>query len=263
MLRRGLVIVGTIGIGLLAPSDGAACSCGPPQVRVLGPDRVNDAPLNARIRFEVPPPRPTPGAAIVRDSETGAKADVTERQWQEGSLFFVELTPSKPLAADTRYEVVFVSSEPNAYPSTTVLSTFKTGTAADTTPPKLDTVGAAIAKDNAQANGGDCSVRGPWIEIANVTASDPGRPNAQLMFGIWAADASGHLDTTKPPDALVAARRNIVTLGKRSLCDPHDFPIPPATPTMTIAIAAVDESGNMSPPRRLPKISLAGIGAHP
>ena len=263
MLKRGLPIVGAIALGLLQPSDASACSCMAPQIAIVGPDRVSDAPLNTRVRFVVPVQTAPAATAVVRVSDTSARADVTERRWVDGTQIFVELTPAKPLGPDTRYEVALVSSDPSAYPSTTVLGTFKTGTSADTTPPKLDSVGAAVAKGNLRAGGGDCTIQGPWIEVANVSASDPGRPAARLMYGVWAADAAGNLDTTKPPAALVSKYLDTLTVGKRSLCDPHDFPISMSAPSMTIAIAAVDEAGNMSPPRRLPKISLTGIGAHP
>jgi hypothetical protein len=199
----------------------------------------------------------------VRVSDTGVKVDVTERDWKDGSTIFVELTPTKPLAAGTRYEVAFIDPDPNAYPNTSVLSTFKTGTAADTTAPKLDAVGGAIAKGDAHAASSMCGIPGPWIEVSGIVASDPGRPNAKLRFAIWAGDAAGNVDTSKPPSALYARWDAVLVIGKRSLCDPHDFPIPGQAPSMTIAIAAVDEAGNTSAPRKLPKIALAGIGGHP
>ena len=47
-------------------------------------------------------------------------------------------------------------------------TTPKTGTAADTTAPKLDAVGNAAARGNVRAGGGDCSIHGPWIEVGPV-----------------------------------------------------------------------------------------------
>lgn len=262
---RKLVIAGAFALGLLRLNDASACTCRGAELDIIGPSHIDDAPLNARIRIEVPS-RGTQfqaKSAVVRVSDTGAVADVTERDWKDGSVIFVELTPTKPLATGTRYEVAFIDPDPKAYPKTTVLSTFKTGTAVDTTPPKLDAVGSAVAKGDPRASGSSCGVQGPWIVVSGIVASDPGRPQAKLMFGIWSADATGNLDTSKPPATLVEKWDDSVYIGKRSLCDTHDFPIPMNAPSMTIAIAAVDEAGNMSTPRRLPKISLAGIGAHP
>lgn len=268
MLKRSLVLGGAIGLGLMELHDARACSCRGPQSAIVGPDRVDDAALNSRIRLVAPNntygnPPPARPSALLRVSDSGAKADVTERGWVDGTQFFIELTPTKPLAANTRYEVAVVSGDPTAFPRTTVLSTFKTGTTSDTTPPALGSVGTPVAKGNAHAGGGDCSITGPWIEITPISAKDPGRPNAKLMYGVWAADAAGNLDTSKPPVALVTPYNDILTVGKRSLCDPHDFPIPAKAPSMQIAIAAIDESGNASPPKKLPKITLSGVGGHP
>lgn len=264
MPKRGLAAVAALGLGLLRTSDTSACTCLGPQLTIVGPDRVDDAALNVRVRFEVPS-RGTPfGAksAVLRVSDTGAAADVSERDWRDGSNLYVELTPTTSLQPSTRYEVAFVDPDPKAYPKVTVLGTFKTGTATDTTAPVLDAVGAAVAKGSG-AFSTTCSVRGPWIAVSGLAAHDPGRPNAKLKYGIWVADAAGHLDTSKPPATLLDPWDDSVYLGRRSLCDPHDFPISMTAPSMTIAIAAVDESGNTSPPRRLPKISLVGVGAHP
>jgi hypothetical protein len=265
MRKCGFVVAGALGLGLLRWSDAAACSCLGAQLEIIGPDRVDDAPLNTRVRFEAPANGAPVSAknAVLRVSDTGVRAEITERDWKDGSTIFVELTPTKPLAASTRYEVAFIDPDPNAYPNTTVLSTFKTGNAADTTPPKLDAVGAAVAKGDARAHSSMCGIPGPWVEVSGIVASDPGRPNAKLRFGIWTGDAAGNVDTSKPPAALYAKWEATLTIGKRSLCDPHDFPIPMNAPSMTIAIAAVDEAGNMSAPRKLPKIALAGVGAHP
>jgi hypothetical protein len=258
-LTTSLVRVGAVvTFSLAEPEDASACSCIGPSERLVGPDRVDDAPLGVHVRFEVPLQASRANLAVLR-TVGGPKVDASLRTWPDGSLTFAELTPSKPLQPNTRYEIALV--DPAMYPSTTVLGTFATGTASDATPPKLLTIGTAVARGNVHAGGGDCSIHGPWIEVGPVQAEDPGRPTARLMFAVWLGDAAGNVDTTKAPTALVAEYKGTLTIGQRSLCDPHDFPIP-KTPFATLAIAAVDESGNTSSPRRV-RVDLRGVGTHP
>lgn len=235
----------------------AACSCMGPSAQIVGPDRVDDAALNARVRFEVPYGAST-SDAVLRVHE-GPKVDTTSRTFVDGSLTFVELSPTKLLAPSTRYEVAVV--DPSKFPSTTVLGTFKTGTTSDTVAPKLDALGTAVARGNNVAGGGDCRIQGPWIEVGPVRVSDPGRPDAKLLFAVWAGDAAGNVDTSKPPTSFVVVHEGRITIGRRSLCDLHDFPIP-STPFASLAIAAVDESGNTSAIHRA-RVDLRGVGAHP
>jgi hypothetical protein len=259
MSRRGLVLVSATLLAGTRVEDAAACSCMGPHDIIVAPDRVDDASLNTRVRFEVPARTPSANGAVLRVTDGAGRVDATTRSWNDGGLTFVELTPAKPLQASTRYELAIVDA--SAYPSTTVIGTFSTGTKSDTVAPRLVSIGTATARGNAHAGGGDCSIQGPWIEVGPVQAEDPERPKAHLMFAVWLGDAAGRVDTTKPPAGLLEEHRGVVTIGRRSLCDPHDFPIPHA-PFATFALGAVDESGNMSAPRKL-RVDLRGVGAHP
>ena len=233
---------------VLRAPHASACSCMGPRDGLVGPDRIEDAPINTHIRVEVAEAARASGV-VVRVPGTDVAVETTSRTWPSGHLTFVELTPKKPLAASTRYEIAIVDK--NKFPSTTVLGTFKTGTTADTTAPKLDAIGTAAAQGNAHAGGGDCSIKGPWVDIGPLTVDDPGRPTAKLAYALWAGDANGNDDTSKPPNAM------LLTIGKRSLCDPHGFDLP-KTPFGSFAIAAVDEAGNTSAPKRF-RVDFRGV----
>lgn len=234
--------------------DARACSCVEPRDVLVGPSRIDDAPTNARIRVEVADAARA-GSVVVRASGDAAAVETSRRTWPSGSLTFVELTPKKPLAPSTRYEIAIVDK--NKFPSTTVLGTFKTGTAADTTAPKLDAIGTAVAQGNARAGGGDCSIKGPWVDVGPFTVDDPGRPNAKLVYALWSGDANGNVDTSKPPSAMLLPHHKSLTIGQRSLCDPHGFDLP-KTPFGSFAIAAVDEAGNTSAPKRF-RVDFRGV----
>lgn len=257
MLRRVLFLVTAGGLALVPRGDAGACSCIDPDLLFVGPDRSSEAPLNAHVRIEVPAPTTQPVDVVVRASATGQKVDVTERRIKDGSLSLLDLVPTKPLAPATRYEVATIDRDPTAYPRTIVVGSFRTGGAVDATPPKIDAVGSAIARGNSGPSS-MCGIRGPWLEVAGLRASDPGRADASLMFAVWTGDAAGNVDTTKAPAALVSAHGDLLTIGQSSLCDPHGFAIPQGATSITIAIAAVDEAGNQSAARRLPKIALGG-----
>lgn len=237
-----------------------ACSCGGPEIALVSPDRVDDAPLNTKIRLELPNAatmRTQPGVTgpYLRTHDGEKVVVTTSRAIAPGGwLDSVDLTPTSPLAASTQYEIVML--DPSAIPSAIVIGTFKTATTADTTPPRLDAVGAGIAFKNAHASGAGCEVSGPWVIVEGIRAEDPGRPDAQLSLAIWLGDASGNVDTRKPPTAIRTTHDAKLHLGRLSICDPHDFPLP-KTPVMWVGIAAVDEAGNTSAMRRV-RVDIAG-----
>lgn len=259
---RGIVgPIGLLGLIMLSTFTGGvereagACSCGGPVVALIGPDRVDDAPLNTKVRLEMP----NLGAVasmVLRVHGSGKVVVTTARSFTPGGwLSFVELTPSAPLEPSTQYEVATV--EPTKVPSTTVIGTFHTGTTADTTPPHLDSVGAPLAFKNINPMGSACQVAGPWINIDGVRAADPGRPDAQLVYGVWLGDAGGNIDAKRPPTALLSAIEvEHLQIGQSSVCDPRGFPIPKAA-VMWLGIAAIDEAGNTSAVRRV-RVDLAG-----
>jgi hypothetical protein len=263
MHRRVIAgVMGLVGVATLSTVTGplereaGACSCRGPQMALVGPDRVDDAPLNARVRIEVPAGEMTTVKArtVLRVHRGGEVAASSRIIAPGGSLSVIELIPAAPLASGTQYEIATV--DPAQVPPATVIGTFRTGTAADTSAPRIDALGAAIAFKNLNAMGSMCQVSGPWVIIEGVRAEDPGRPAAQLVFGIWLADAAGNVDTKKPPTALVSSQEGTLRIGQRSLCDPRAFPIP-KSPSMQLGIAALDEAGNASAVRRV-RVDLAG-----
>lgn len=241
---------------MAATHDAGACSCVGPQLVLVGPSQVDDAPLNTKVRVETPSGGYAGGGGnVVLRVHGGANVATTSRTLTPGGwLATVELTPNAPLAPSTQYEVAVV--DPSAHPSTTVLGAFKTGTAADTTAPRLDSVGNATVFRNPNAMGSACQVPGPWVQIDAVTAEDPGRPGARLLFGVWLGDAAGNVDPKKPPTGILSAHNHTLHLGQQSVCDPHSFPVPKAG-IMWVGIAALDEAGNASAMRKV----KADIGA--
>jgi hypothetical protein len=234
-----------------------ACSCSGPETTLLGPERVDDVPLNTKVRVEVPA-QSIGGVGAVPMLRVHGRATpiaTTTRVIAPGGwASFVELTPSAPLEPSTQYEVATVDT--SKVPPNRVFGTFRTGRATDTTAPRVDSMGPAVAYKNTNAMGSMCMVPGPWVTIEGVVADDPGRRDAQLVFAVWLGDASGAIDTRKAPTSLERAHGGRLDLGQTSLCDPHAFPFP-KTPFVWIGIAAMDEAGNTSAVRRM-RVDLAG-----
>jgi hypothetical protein len=235
--------------------DAGACSCLGPQLRLLSPDRLDDAPRNVHVRLAMPSQPQTGGSRVVLRAH-GSRAEVatTSRSRQYGMVTHVELVPSAPLAANTQYELATI--DPAAHPPETVFGTFRTGSSSDTTAPRLESTGQAAAKVNPHASGAACGIPGPWVVIEHIRANDPGRDDAQLAMAVWLGDASGRIDDTLPPTAMEKLAAGGILLGPASLCDPRSFPFP-KTRTMWIGLAAIDEAGNRSATRRV-RIDLAG-----
>lgn len=249
--RNVLLAFACVATTIAATHDGAACSCAGPRLVLVGPDRADDVPLNARVRVE------SPGgtANVVLRAHGGAVVPTTARVVAPGgALSTVELTPTAPLTPGVQYEIATI--DPTAHPSVIVVGTFKTGSVIDSVPPVLDPLGRATATRNPRPMGSMCQVGGPWITIEGVAADDQGRPSARLVFGVWLADASGTVDPKLPPTAIVSAHDRAIVLGQRSLCDPHSFPFP-KSPSVVLGIAALDEAGNASPIRKI-RVDLAG-----
>ena len=244
-LSLALVGVGAVAASALVAHDVSACSCVGPRMAMLTPVRSQAAPLNTRVRVEVPQHLPRP--SFVLRAHRGAVVPTSVTVISGASLDTVELTPSAALARETRYEVAQI--DPSAVPSTTVIGTFTTGTATDTVAPKVKSYGTAKTHMNlGHVGGGMCSIRGPWVVIEGLAVEDPGRPDAELAYAIWGPDSTGKLDTKGPPSAIYRAHEGRLFIGRTSLCDPREFPL--SGPRTTLAIAAVDEAGNRGPERR-------------
>ncbi len=236
-----------------------ACSCIFRRAAILTPDRADGVPVNTRVRLELSPRRGGGRPRIVLRPHGGAEVSAAQRAFSSGALTVVELVPSIPLAADTQYEVALIDAD--AHPSTLVVGTFRTGTAADTTAPAFDRAGSATVYKNAMSGGGDCTVPGPWIEIDGLAASDPSRASAQLLWAVWRADARGTIDTTAPPETILGAERGTLFLGNHSMCDPHDFALPSGR--VTVGVAPLDEAGNAGAVRKFTvDVAAARVAQH-
>lgn len=164
-----------------------------------------------------------------------------------------ELTPLAPLAPSTKYEIASV--DPNAHPSVTVAGAFTTGTASDTTPPRIDKIGAATVRHNPAPVSSMCETTGPWVKLEGIVAQDPGRPEASLLLVAWRGDSTGAIDTKMHPIAIRMASEGQLFLGRASSCDPYGEDLAPSG-MLHLGIAVIDESGNTSPVRKL-SIDLA------
>jgi hypothetical protein len=160
-----------------------------------------------------------------------------------GDVDVIELVPQAPLVPATRYEVAIL--DPSQHPGTLVFGTFRTGAGTDNGPPVVKNGGAATAHRNVQLRT-SCSIPGPWIDVRGVAAEDPGRPKAQILWGVWTRDAAGKFDASRPPATILTPWQDMVTIGRRSGCDPRSFPLPAAGP-FTFAVAPLDEAGNAGP----------------
>jgi hypothetical protein len=243
-----LVCTTALAAALLLPSArGEACSCVGPELSVLTPQRPEGVPTNTRVRVTMPAvgqgqTQPTLALRVHGGADVVAKT----RLYPDVAESIAELTPMSPLAPSTRYEIAVVDS--TKHPATTVVSTFVTGANADTAAPVIDSLGAVGARLNMHYGGGDCSIQGPWVTVDGSRVHDPGRPDAELLFGVWGKNAQGVLDTNRAPDALLAPYHQRLNIGRSSLCDMRDFPL--KGPIVQLAIAVFDEAGNASTPRR-------------
>jgi hypothetical protein len=225
----------------VASDDARACSCVGPHFVFLSPMGADSAPVNVHVRLEAPSNAQGAQTFVVRAHGSATAVTVQTRTYAEPSVTIVELVPSASLPALTRFEVATV--DPTAHPPTTVIGTFKTGSTADTTAPRFDSIGKQRTRLNTHFGGGDCSIQGPWIALSDLVAHDD-RPDGQLAYAVWAADATGTLNTTRGPDTLVFPYNNAISIGQTSLCDPRRFTFRGSV--VTLAVAAVDESGNTS-----------------
>lgn len=218
---------------VIATDDARACSCMGPHLSFLSPMNVDDAPLNTHVRIESPSMGPQP--TFVLRAHNGADVPVKMQTYPEPAITIVELVPNATLAASTRYEVATIDK--SQHPPITVIGTFKTGTTEDKTAPRLDSIGKPRVRLNAHYGGGDCSIKGPWIDLEGVVAHDD-RGDGYLAFGVWSAAV------TAKPDTILFSYRGRVSIGQTSLCDPRRFTFTGSVVQLTVA--ALDDAGNAS-----------------
>ncbi|HEU4537616.1 MAG TPA: hypothetical protein VFS00_26030 [Polyangiaceae bacterium] len=274
------------------PSHAArACPVVIPTPSLLSPGREAEAPLNARVRVELPVEGLYGGGPeSLRLRSRGADGEVRNVGVQarvvgaaRGKEHLVELTPDAPLAPSTRYEVVLVRSEPQPpHPRLVVFGAFRTGSAVDATPPRLERVASVHVMPGEWPN---CSTDSPQVLLAGVEVGDPGRPKAALLFGVWASDAAGRIDPSRPPDDLQSLRMIRVELppppppppsvgaattpgavappepavaevsllvGRRTSCERTREFVVPDGPASWVGVAPIDEAGNVGALYRVP-----------
>jgi len=237
-VKRIVLFSAVIAIASMEP-HARACSCVGPHLAFLSPT-ASSSPTNVRVRIEAPSNNLVVSHFVLR-VHNGATIATTAKTYPESMVTIVELAPNALLPASTRFEVA--SIDPSVHPPTTVIGTFTTGTAADTTAPRLDSLGKQRTRLNTNFGGGDCSIQGPWIQLDDFVAQDD-RADAPLAFGVWAPNASGVIDTTRQPDALLFPYEKRLSIGQTSLCDPRRFSF--SGSVVSLSVAAIDESGNTS-----------------
>jgi hypothetical protein len=259
---RAFLAVGVLA-AVLPAADADACMCirMPSNNVLVTPDRLDDAPLDTHVRLLVADassmtakPNPPFGRVVLR-VHGGAEVRTRVSTTDLGSATRAELVPVAPLTPRTVYELAML--EPGG---TTVFGTFRTGTAKDTTPPKLEDPGTAWGppppppySSGRVVISSSCDPEGPDLLLRGITASDPGRPDAQLVALVWLPDANGAFDTTKPPNTQRRITSRDVVIGKGNLCDTNALPMP-ATPPAAVGVVVVDEAGNRSALARVPVV---------
>lgn len=246
-MRSLALAVVLVTASLLEERPARACSCGGPDASLLSPKGGTAAPTSSRVRLIVPATgRPLPFLRVHGGAKVATTAKSSPLGEGDNAAFLVELAPMRPLQAGTRYEIALET--PGEYPPTTVFGTFKTGSSADTTAPRIDSLGKATPERSSELLGSTCDLGVPWIAFEGLKASDPGREGADLVIAAWIGDAQGKVDLRGPPASVTRAREGKFTLGRTSLCDALGAPLP-RSPVVTVALAVLDESGNRSAPQ--------------
>lgn len=263
LVGRGILAL-AVALAVVGARDATACTCvRTAAVNVIGPNKVDDAPLNSRVRIEL--------SAMLLDTSAGERLLLRQHGGPEvptttlGPLplsripALVELRPRAELLPSTRYEVVL--TRPGRRPSAWVLATFETGTKSDVTAPELEPLGNVSVgglpppppppgKPSIVASS-SCGGDTPHVVIDKVEAHDPKRAGAQMVYGVWLGDPmTGKMDLMQPPAGIFVAQPDgRLVIGASDSCM-MDFPFPKAA-SVLLGIAALDEAGNASKPRTL------------
>jgi hypothetical protein len=173
----------------------------------------------------------------------------------------IELAPSVPLVANTRYEVWMVGPSHAGPPR--FVSTFKTSAARDRLAPAWSGRVALERYFDPARRPGTIDVSLPSARTLWLTtdlATDDNDPAAPVLFGLWLADASGVFAYDRPaaaylrqdPRARMLARpgsQPTVSLrlgggGGAVDCDVSNFDIPADTRSLRVGVRALDLAGN-------------------
>lgn len=235
------------------------------------------APLNARVTLTMPSTWRTrtfcedaPRACVdgsfdlvlrhaPSDHASGAPPVVvatTLRESKAGNLATVVMTPSAPLAARTRYEVVRI--ERSGKVPLTILGTFATGDAIDDKPPSWPGIKSHhVSSTEPIKRGGvvtipmECAENGVQIN-ADTAATDEGTPPSGLRYAVWFADDGSAIDYASPPAMILQGQ----TIPKRNggdeliLMVPLDrdgkLALPNDKKKAKLGVRAIDAAGNPS-----------------
>ena len=230
-------------------------------------DRV--APLDTHVRLTLPTDWQThaidcsarydgPTAAACQTSRfdlvlrtapaMGSRVEVvttTARASSSGDIAQVELVPTAPLRARTRYEVWHEDATRRR-----IVATFETGDTTDRAAPTWKGIKSAARVRSSI----ECDVDG--IDVVASQANDDTTPPSQIRYGVWVADERGRIDYDAPPLVHVAAdgsaRRQggdpdeiTIPLGTGAI---HDFVVPARKSTLKLGLRAIDLAGHASAP---------------
>jgi hypothetical protein len=218
----------------LTPRAIAACSCVAPSVRLLSPLDEDAAPLNARIVW-LEPLKPQ-GKVVVRT--VGGKSIAGKRTSRRGmSITTVVFEPSKPLPADTRFEIASVDR--SEHPKTLVFGTFATSSKRDDDAPDKTKVTNVVLKKPRGLRPGMCDPSAPFVEIHGV--------EKDILYALWVSEPNKAANTKVSPKWVLKARRPTLVIGKNSLCSWGEAAMPDRKGAYELAVATVDAAGNLGP----------------
>jgi hypothetical protein len=225
---------------LLLNHDANACSCSPPQPKMLSPARLSSAPVNSRVRVVLP--KFLKGNLVLRKHKG---ADVPFQRIDSSNQYMpdVEIVPKSKLDSNTRYEVALVN--PEEHPTTFVFGTFVTGSDIDSVAPTDAKITRTVVNAHRSSVMTSCAVGTPWVQVFLNKSEDPGHTDVPVLYAVWASTGKNKIDLNAPPIAFVEEKDGILKLGRTSYCDPDDFPLP-MNGSVSLAIAAVDQAGNRS-----------------
>jgi hypothetical protein len=237
-MRAALVVV-VAAACLAAPRVGEACSYaeGITLRTVMPDDGATGVPINTRVvvlyerAFGMLP------LTVVLRAPDGAEVTATAERVALDFLEVQVVTPTTPLAADTRYQVIDrLALDTTCYfeecvGEPQVIATFTTGTASDTTAPTVAT--ASVTTEHIVYEETSC---GGGASVRHRTALDGvSDDSAGVLYHYY--DAAG---------ARVAGPLPLVTVGhdcEEAASDSFDLPLV----TDTYTVRAVDLAGNEEP----------------
>jgi hypothetical protein len=242
-MLRALVLLGACIAVLTTPRPSRACSCHR-TLATVSPAQGVEAPLNTQVRIAwsinryEKPFFAEKSQVLVLVDKTGAVVAVDRRVWTSGSTRTLVLTPKRPLAPKTTYEVRASAG--------IVVGTFTTGSARDDTAPKWRGVAKATAFMNSRAPN-QCRTGEMYVVVelgdGEAGPSDDRTPFDALAFAIW--PAKGKLDAA----SLLAIVPNYgapLVLGNPSTCSPNNFSL--VGKQLAVRIAPIDLAGNVGDP---------------